>query len=316
MRGYTKDTKDTKVRMNSKEKTPGSFVPIVSIVPFVFCCALAFVSAQGAGQQPPGQPTQPGGRGGQGRGGGGGAYPARAVDAGMAERGKALYTAQCAFCHGADTRGASGPSLLRSQIVQEDRNGETIAPIIRAGRPPMPAFDLTEAQIADVAAFLKSFALNSRDPARMRPINIVTGDAAAGQSYFAARCSSCHSGPRDLKGIAARIPDPRTLQQWWLLPGGGGRGGPGGGAPGGSPVPPTRATVTLASGQKHEGRLTQIDEFTVSIAEADGTTRTFARTGDVPRVDIADPLAGHKALLRVYSDKDIHDVTAYLVTLK
>ena len=254
----------------------------------------------------------PPGGGGQGRGGGA-AYPARAVNPESAERGKALYTAQCAFCHGADTRGASGPSLLRSQLVQDDRGGETIAPVIRGGRPPMPPFALSDAQIADIAEFLHSFALNSRDPARMRPINIVTGDAAAGQAYFGAKCGSCHAVDRDLKGIATRFPDPRALQQWWLLPGaGGGRGA----APPGGAIAATRATVTLPSGQKHEGRLAQIDEFSVSIVDADGTTRTFARAGDTPKIDINDPLATHKSLLRAYTDKDIHDVTAYLVTLK
>jgi mono/diheme cytochrome c family protein len=250
----------------------------------------------------------------QGRGGGGPAtYPARVVDKAMVERGRALYTAQCGFCHGADTRGASGPSLLRSQLVQDDRNGETIAPVVRGGRAPMPAIDLSDAQLADLAAFLHSFELNSRDPARVRPINIVTGNASEGQTYFAAKCASCHSPDRDLKGIASRFQDPRALQQWWLMPGGGGRGGP---PPGAKPIAPTRATITLPSGQKHEGRLMRIDEFHVSIVEADGTTRTFQRQGETPKVDVHDPLAPHKALLRVYTDKDIHDLTAYLVTLK
>ena len=76
------------------------------------------------------------------------------------------------------------------------------------------------------------------------------------------------------------------------------------------------ATITLASGQKYEGRLARIDEFVVSVVEADGTTRTVSRDGDTPKVDVHDPLAPHKALLRVYTDTDIHDVTAYLVTLK
>jgi mono/diheme cytochrome c family protein len=184
----------------------------------------------------------------------------------------------------------------------------------------MPAFDLTDAQLSEVAAFLHSFAINSRDPARNRPIDIVTGNATEGQAYFGAKCGSCHKADGDLKGIAARYPDPRALQQWWLLPGGGGgRGGGPGGPADADPIVSTRtirATVTLASGQTFSGRLVRIDEFKVSIQEADGTTRTFSRNGDTPKVDITDPLAGHKALLRDYTDKAIHDVTAYLVTLK
>jgi cytochrome c oxidase cbb3-type subunit 3 len=276
----------------------------------VMLIAPAIVAAQ-----PPAQPP-PGGRGGaQGRGGVP-AYPSRTVDPGMAERGRALYGVHCAFCHGADTRGGdSGPSLLRSQLVQDDRNGETIAPVVRSGRPPrMPRFDLNDAQLQDIVAFLHSFTIDSRDPARMRPPNILTGDAKAGERYFAANCASCHAPDKDLRGLASRFDDPRALQQWWLLPGGGGRGR-GSAAPASMPTPIT-ATITLASGQKYEGRLVRIDEFVASVIEADGTTRTVARDGDRPKVEVHDPLAPHKALLRLYTDKDIHDVTAYLVTMK
>jgi len=244
------------------------------------------------------------------------AYPPRPPDdPASVERGKGLYGVRCAFCHGADTRGGDGgPSLLRSQVVQDDQHGEVIAPIIRGGRPPrMPPFDLTDAQVADVAAFLHGFKINSRDPARVRPENILTGDATAGEAFFGATCASCHSPSRDLKGIASRFADPRALQQWWLIPGGGGRGR--GADPGGA-VPPTTATVTLRSGQKYEGRLVRIDEFLVSVVEADGTTRSFERNGETPKVEVHDPLQPHKALLRTYTDKNIHDVTAYLVTLK
>ena len=272
------------------------------------------------GQPPASQAQQP--AGGRGRGaapapGRPEVYPSRPpADPASLERGRGLYGVSCTFCHGADTRGGDGgPSLLRSQVVQDDQNGEVIAPIIRGGRPPrMPPFNLTDAQIADVSAFLHSFRINSRDPARVRPESILTGDAAAGESYFRATCASCHSPARDLKGIASRFGDPRALQQWWLIPGGGGRGR--GADPGGGAVSPTTATVTLRSGQKYEGRLLRVDEFLVSLVEADGTTRSFGRSGETPKVEVHDPLQPHKALLRTYTDKDIHDVTAYLVTLK
>jgi hypothetical protein len=181
----------------------------------------------------------------------------------------------------------------------------------------MPKFEFTTAQIADIAAFLHSFPINSRDPARVRPESILTGDAKAGETYFNAKCASCHSATGNLKGFGAKITDPRTLQQWWLLPGGAGRGGRGAAPPpGAGPVPPTRATITTRSGQVVEGTLVQIDEFIVTIADNDGVTRSFARNGETPLVEVHDPLQPHKALLRVLTDKDIHDVTAYLVTLK
>ncbi len=75
-------------------------------------------------------------------------------------------------------------------------------------------------------------------------------------------------------------------------------------------------TVTLPSGEKAEGQLRRIDDFIVTLVEADGTERSFRRDGDRPKVEIRDPLQGHRDLLAVYTDKDMHDVTAYLVTLK
>ena len=102
------------------------------------------------------------------------------------------------------------------------------------------------------------------------------------------------------------------LQQTWLLPGsGGGRGGP---AP--VQVKPTTVTVTLPSGEKIDGKLDRIDDFVVSLTLADGTRRSFTTNGDTPKVEIHDPLQPHKDLLKVYSDTDIHNVTAFLVTLK
>jgi cytochrome c oxidase cbb3-type subunit 3 len=282
----------------------------------VVVAAVLAASAAPSAQEPPAQGR---GRGGGGAGGGGfGAFPKRLpADPATLERGKALYSVNCQFCHGADTRGGdSGPSLLRSQVVQDDQNGEVVAPIVRGGRPPrMPSFDFGAAQIADIAAFLHSFTIDSRDPARNRPENILTGDAKAGEAYFNAKCAACHSPTTDLKGFALKFPDPRALQQWWLLPGGEGRSGRGA-SPAPSHVSPTTATVTLSSGQTLEGRLVRIDEFAVSVQEADGTTRSFRRDGDTPKVDVHDPLETHRALLRTYTDKDVHDVTAYLVKLQ
>jgi mono/diheme cytochrome c family protein len=254
-------------------------------------------------------------RGGRG-GGAAAAFPKRSpADPAVVERGKALYSTNCQFCHGADTRGGdAGPSLLRSQLVQDDRSGELVATVLAAGRPPaMPSFTFTAAQASDIAAFLHSFDINSRDPARVRPETIVTGDAKAGEAYFAKSCGSCHSVKADLKGITARFPDPRALQQWWMMPGGDGRGR-GAPSPAAANLKPVTATITTQDGQKFEGRLMRIDEFVVSIVDADGITRSFRRDRELPLIDVHDPLQQHRALLRTYTDKDIHDVTAYLVS--
>lgn len=261
----------------------------------------------------------PQGRGGRNkqaapaRGGGGyaNAYPQRTPDPKAVERGKSIYDVNCALCHGDDARGGdNGPNLIRGDVVLNDQSGELIGPVLANGRQAegMPKFEFTSAQVSDIAAFLHSFRVDGYDISRHRPDTIVTGDAKAGAAYFQAKCSACHSVKGDLKGIGARISDARTLQQRWIMPTGGGRGG--------APATPATVTVTLASGEKIEGRLGRIDDFVVSLIEADGTERSFKRDGDNPKVEIHDPAAPHKELLPVYSDKDIHDVTAYLVTLQ
>jgi cytochrome c oxidase cbb3-type subunit III len=241
-------------------------------------------------------------------------YPVRPpADAAAVERGKALYGVNCQFCHGADTRGGDGgPSLLRSSIVLADDHGELMAPVVRSGRTGMPKFTLTDDQIADIAAFVHTFRAAGYDESRIKPPSIVVGDAKAGEAFFTTKCGSCHSTTGDLRGFATKIPDARLLQQTWLMPGTGtGRGGP-------PPVrvPPTTVTVTLASGEKVDGQLDRLDDFTVSLTTADGTRRSFRTDGNTPKVEVHDPLQPHRDLLRSYKDADIHNVTAYLVTLK
>ncbi len=266
---------------------------------------------------PAGAPPQ----GGRGRG----TFPAQQRapgDPAQIARGNQLFQINCRACHGADLRGGDqgGPNLLRSQVVLNDENGESIMPVVQNGKqtpglPPMPPLPLPPDDIKAIAAYIRSVLATARgqgSPPAGPPVelNIVVGDAKAGEAYFAKNCSSCHSASGDLQGIATRAGDPMALQNMWVGGGGfGGRGGRGG------PTPVTVA-VTMPSGEKAEGRLVRIDDFIVVLAEADGMTRSFRRDGDVPKVEIKDPREPHRKLLPTYTDKDIHDVTAYLVTLK
>jgi cytochrome c oxidase cbb3-type subunit III len=306
-------------------RTEESAVTIRQKIAVLIAGATLGIAVAVRAQAPPAPPAAPApaagqGRAGRGGGGGGGgfanAFPQRETDPEAVSRGKALYALHCEHCHGADARGGAegGVNLLQSTLMLEDQHGETITPLVQNGSDNgnMPNVNVTAAQIADIAEYVHSFRVAGYDASRARPVNILTGDATAGATYFAAKCGPCHSVSGDLRGIGGRIADPRTLQQFWLMPPAGGGGGRGAA----SNVPPTTATVTLASGQKVEGRLMRIDDFVVSLLLEDGSTRTFRRAGESPKVEVHDPLAPHKALLRVYSDKDIHDVTAYLVTIK
>jgi cytochrome c oxidase cbb3-type subunit 3 len=223
-----------------------------------------------------------------------------------------------------------GPNLLRSQIVLNDQNGELLIPIVQNGRqtpgmPPMPPLQMSEDDVRAVAAYIHSVAATARGqgaPPAGEPVelNIVVGDAAAGKAYFEKTCASCHSATGDLAGLASRLPSPTDVQNAWVAGGGGGGRGrgpaPAPAGPAGNDKRTVTVTVTQQNGQKIEGRLERIDDFLVLVEMPDGTTRSIRRDGDVPRVEIHDPLEGHKKLLRTYTDKDMHDVTAYLVTLK
>ena len=115
-----------------------------------------------------------------------------------------------------------------------------------------------------------------------------------------------------MKGLAARVADPRELQNLWVSGGGGGRGG----GSGGNPERPVTVTVTPGSGARVEGRLVRMDDFTVTLLQEDGTRRTFVRKGNEPKVEVRDPSDAHRALVPRLADKDMHNVTAYLWSLK
>ena len=270
-----------------------------------------------------------GGRGG-GRGGEQAVFPAQQRppgDPALIEKGKALYSVNCSACHGVDLRGGGmgGPNLLRSQVVLMDQRGELILPIVHGERKErgMPALPLQDEEVRAVAEFIHSVLSTSRGQGAppesdAPPPNPIVGDAAAGQAYFAAKCSSCHSPTGDLKGIATANPEGKELQNLWVSGMSGGRGGGrrGRGAPGTvDPKAPT-AIVTLASGEKIEGPIVRMDNFLITIKQADGRQRTFPRDAAGTKVEVKDPLEPHKAMLQTLTDKDMRDVTAYLATLK
>jgi cytochrome c oxidase cbb3-type subunit III len=274
-------------------------------------------SAQDAGQ-PAAQQGGRGGRGGRGAQGPGRApaYPPHAqADPDTIARGKVLFSTNCSFCHGSDARGGEGgPNLVRSQLVMNDQAGELIATVVQNGRPDrgMPKFDLTSVQITDIAGYLHNVGMNYRATVEV-PTNIVVGDAKAGEAFFngPGKCTTCHSVTGDLAGIGGKM-EPKELQNM-LVSGGGGRGGRGGAT---IELPPTTVRVTLASGKVVEGKLNHLDDFLISLTDGDGNRLTYSRDGDVPKVEVHNPLQAHIDMLPKYTDDQIHNLTAYLVTVK
>ena len=247
-------------------------------------------------------------------------------DPAVIARGEALFGINCKACHGGDLRGGDlgGPNLLRSALVLGDQGGEAIVPVVQKGRPgtqggpPMPAFPLSLADAQALSEYIHSVVGRKQNqggppPEPPKPLNILVGDAGRGQQYFATHCRECHAADGDLKGIATRIPNPASLQDSWVA--GRRTGAPGAGA---QPAPRTGVSVTLNTGATVQGTLRHLDDFTVSLVTAQGEYRSFTRQGAqaVGAVEVQDPLQQHRNLLTRYSDQDMHDVTAYLATLK
>jgi mono/diheme cytochrome c family protein len=277
----------------------------------------------GAQQPPPG--AAPGAPPARARGGGFGGpggpqFGGPRFDEAAVGRGQQLFVAQCGFCHGTNaTGGQSGSDLIRSVLVMGDENGKQIGEFLKVGRPDkgMPKFDFSQEQSTDIATFLHQRIAAAINRGSYKILDILVGDAKAGEAYFndAGRCNTCHSPSGDLKGIGAKY-DPVTLQGRIVMPRGRRGFGPGRRGEGETRSTAVTVTVTLGSGESFSGVLVRITDFDVTLRDSSGVLRSFTRDGDVPKVETKDPLQAHVDMLMKWKDSDIHNMTAYLVTLK
>ncbi len=229
----------------------------------------------------------------------------RSDNAAEATAGQAIFQQNCSFCHGRDGRGASGPDLIRSSLVNHDVGGDLIGPVVHAGRVDkgMPAFQLADEQIRQIAAFLHrqgklASTVSNRFPAEYPLEQLLVGNADAGKVYFSGggKCLQCHSPTGDFAHIASKY-KPLELQSRIVFPDGA----------------KSTGTVIESSGRRFTGEVLYVDEFFVTLL-VDGSPHTWGR--DAVKLEVKDPLAAHVALLTQYTDKDIHDLFAYLESLK
>ncbi len=280
-----------------------------------------------------------GGRGGSGaaraaggRGGGGGGraggftqYTRPLASADVIARGKALYDSNCSSCHATDLRGVPGKGINILRQTLADKQGELVTAQIKKHNPTINFSDPDSLATAEYIHSVLARMGGQGSPPRSDEtpeLNILVGNAKDGEAYFAKNCTSCHSLTGDMKGIASKYADARALQNGWVggtlpIAGGGGRGPGGGGRGGGAGG---QATVTMPNGTKFEGRLVRKDDFLVILTLADGTRKVFPMdVAGAPKVDVVDPQAAHKKMVLALDDpdnKNLHDVTAYLWTLK
>jgi mono/diheme cytochrome c family protein len=269
---------------------------------------IAMVEAQPpAGQPPAGNAA---GRGGGGRASRFKIYPAEAID-----RGLPAYNSTCGYCHGDRGKGGkAGPDLIASAVTLHDEDGVQLAAYVRAPEhSKVVKLEASDSTIADIAAYLHSRVIYASGRGDVHMSEVLIGNAKAGEQYFngAGGCNKCHSPSGDLKGVGAKY-DVATLQERLVMPRVG-RGGRGAAAAG--PTAPY-ATVTLPSGETIKGAPMRVTDFDVTLRLADGSTKTWARSHGVPKVEITDPLQAHVDLMTKLSDPDMHNLTAYLATLK
>jgi len=225
-----------------------------------------------------------------------------------AKAGAALFQQNCSFCHGRDAQGGeTGPDLTRSQLVLSDKDGSKIAEVVRNGRlqteKKMPPFVLADAQIAQLVAFIhERITIANASNGHRRGVEVAdlqTGNVEAGKQYFngAGGCSKCHSPTGDLAGIASRHKGLQ-LEERMLAP----------------RDAKSTVTVTLPSGEKITGELAYLDEFTVGLHDANGVYRSWS----IPRVKykVDSPVDAHVELFPKYTDADIHNLMAYIQTLR
>lgn len=223
----------------------------------------------------------------------------------LAKKGEPLYAQNCAGCHGKDARGAQAPGLTRMPLVIADYKGEKLAEVLKEGRPGMPKFaQLSKDDVFNISQFLQlqiELAANrgtyGATYAGLR--NQVTGDAKKGEAFFNANCTSCHSATGDLAKIGAKFAQVTALKSRFLWP-----ANPG----------PAKAKVTTAKGEVITGTVKTNNDFEISLIDSAGNYRYWTR--QQVQVEIEDKLTGHRALLPKYSDADINNLAAYLVTLK
>lgn len=224
----------------------------------------------------------------------------------MVARGAALFERSCAFCHGPHARGAEGPDLITSEEVLTDSRGEKLVPFLKAGRPAkgMPSFaTMTDEQLTDIAEFLHQQVEDVANRGAYHLLNIVVGDPAKGRAYVNAHCMQCHT-PQTFAHIAGKFRTPDRLQRGWIWP-----------ERYGHPSLAVTAVVTLPDGGTIRGTVMRVSDFYITLVDSAGQTRTIAR-GPRVSVQIKDPLAAHEAIIMHLRNGDMHNVTAYLETLK
>lgn len=231
--------------------------------------------------------------------------PLRSAGANDIAAGKRIFESQCAWCHGANGAGGTGPTLQTSTL-RHAANDRSLVDIVRTGIPgtDMPGFTtvLTERTAWQTAAYVRTL---GRSAARPAP-----GDAKHGAAlYESAGCGACHVvagrgttiGP-ELTSIGA-LRGPSHLRESIVNP---------------SATHPAGYLVVRAkttAGREIRGIRLNEDVFWIHIRDAGGTVHVLQKS-DLSALDRELEATLMPSYASRFSAAELDDLIAYLATLR
>ena len=227
-------------------------------------------------------------------------------DKAAAQRGAPLYQQSCAFCHGPQAHGATGSSLITADEVLGDDHGEHLVAFLKKGRPEkgMPAFaTMTDQELKDISEFVHLQVEEVANRGTYHVLNVLVGNRALGRAYVETVCASCHTAEA-FAHIGGKYRSPEQLQKGWIWP-----------SRTGNRALAMTATVKTPDGIAISGQVTQMSDFRITVVDAAGQSHSIDRIPSV-KVEIKDPLAPHQQMILNLANDDMHNITAYLETLK
>jgi putative heme-binding domain-containing protein len=218
-------------------------------------------------------------------------------------RGKALFEAQCAYCHGADGDGGRGANLAR-RVLRHAPTDDALFRVVNRGIPGtgMPGNAMSGRETWQVVAFVRSLGQIERER--------LPGDAARGaRVYESAGCAACHvirgrggpTGP-DLTDVGARS-SPGFLRRSIVDPQ--------------ADVPSgfRQVRATTHEGRRITGVRVNEDAFSIQFRDAGGTLYSFFKDelSELATDDGRTAMPGYRERLQPAA---LDDLVAYLVSLE